>query len=156
MNNLKMLMAAMIMMISVVGCSKDDNNNDELSIVGTWQQESSDITVNAGIPGIAPQTIPDDDPATVVFNSNGTGTRTGLESTDNFSWTLAGDRLTLVFDDNTLILNLTTHTRDRLVGEQNFTLAEIIASGLLDEETLELMQMFPNLTAQVVMTLTRE
>jgi hypothetical protein len=154
MNNLKMLLAAMIMMISVAGCSKDDDNN-ELSIVGTWQQEVDELTINPNVPGIGPQPIPYDDTATVVFNSNGTGTRTSEDGTDNFSWTLDGNRITIVFDDRTLILNLTTHTHNRLVAEQNFTMNEIVSSGLLDAETLQVLQVFPNLTARIVMTLDR-
>jgi hypothetical protein len=147
------LFAFAAMVIAFSGCSKDD----DFSMVGTWTQESSKFEINMGIPGMDGFTMEDNDPATIVFNADGTGTATDDEGTDTFNWSLSGNELSITdpATNFTTKLTLTTMTDKRVVGEQTLTQAELIAMGDWDEEDMEFFDNFPDLTAKMTIVLVR-
>lgn len=105
-------MSAMLIVFS--SCSKDG-----FEIEGTWNVDK----VETYMGGELIET--DENEGTVTFNSDGTGSAIDDEETDEFNWTLIDDTLTLVFDDETTILNLTTKTEDKMVGEFEETWEEV-------------------------------
>lgn len=149
------LLAMMAMVIAFSGCSKDDD--DDFSIVGTWQQESFEMAVNFGVPGVDDMVFADDEgeDVTITFNEDGTGSATDSDGTDSFTWTLSGDVLTISDNEMDLSLNLTTKTKSRLVGEQSLTKDEMEEMFDLDEEDMEMFAIFPNLTAKLKIILVR-
>jgi len=158
MKKLGMLLALTAFILSFNSCSKDDD--DDFSMVGTWQQEKLEITVSMlGIQDYVHTRIV---PTTFVFNSDGTGSATYEEDntmiTDTFSWNLSGSVLTISDSDLSMTLNLTTMTNSKVVGEQSLTiaqLAELAAMVDLDEEELEGLALLPNLTADLAITLVK-
>lgn len=150
-------MALAAFAFSFSSCSKDDDDN--FTLVGTWQQEKYEFIVDFGVPGLQDFVETDTDPLTMVFNADGTGSATyeeeGTEITDTFSWSLSGSVLTITDSDLSLSLNLTTMTNERVVGEQTLTLEQLAAMGDLGEEELEGFALFPNLTAAIAITLVK-
>ena len=77
-------------MVGVVGCGDDDNpvkSNQDL-LVGTWLDEDGD--------GAGPEVLLDDSTSPVTLRSNGTFVD---GDGDEGTWSLAGDQLTLTYDD---------------------------------------------------------
>jgi hypothetical protein len=97
-------MSAMLIVFS--SCSKDG-----FEIEGTWNLDK----VETYMGGELIET--NENEGTITFNSGGTGTATDDGETDEFNWTLIDNTLTIVFDDETTILTLTTKTEDKMVGE---------------------------------------
>lgn len=149
------LLAMMAMVIAFSGCSKDDD--DDFSIVGTWQQETFEMAVNFGIPGVDDMVIADDEgeDVTITFNEDGTGSATDSEGTDAFTWTLSGDVLTISDNEMDLSVNLTTKTDSRLVGEQTLTKDEMAEMFEMDEEDMAFFDDFPNMVAKLKIVLVR-
>lgn len=147
-----LLFAFAAIVIAFSGCSKDDD--DDFSIVGTWQQESFSLTVDFGVPGIDPMVLADEDDedATITFNDNGTGSFNDIDGSEPFTWSLTGDQLTISDDEMSITLTLTTMTDSRVVGEQSLTAQEMADMFELDEVDLN---MFPNLTAILKIILVR-
>lgn len=109
-----LFLAMSAMLIAFSSCSKDG-----FEIEGTWNVDK----VETYMGGELIET--DENEGTVTFNSDGTGSAIDDEETDEFNWTLIDDTLTLVFDDETTILNLTTKTEDKMVGEFEETWEEV-------------------------------
>ncbi len=149
------LLAMMAMVIAFSGCSKDDD--DDFSIVGTWQQESFEMAVDFGVPGVDDMVLADDegDDVTITFNDDGTGSATDSEGTEPFTWTLSGDVLTISDEQMNMSLTLTTKTDSRLVGEQTMTKEEMQELMELDEEDMAIFEDFPNLTAKLKIVLVK-
>ena len=147
-----LLFAFAAMAIAFGGCSKDDD--DDFSIVGTWQQESFSLTVDFGIPGMDPMVIDEDDDedVTITFNDDGTGYSSDSEGTESFNWTLSGNQLTISDVDMSLTLTLTTMTNSRVVGEQSLTAEEMADMFEIDDEDFD---MFPNMTASMKIVLVK-
>jgi len=156
MKKLGILLALTAFILSFNSCSEDD---DDFSLVGTWQQEKFEFKVSFGVPGVQDFVETDTDPTTFVFNADGTGSATyeeeGTEITDTFTWELSGNELTIAESEMTLTLDLTTMTDTRVVGEQSLTIDQLAAMADLDEEELEGFALFPNLTADLVITLVK-
>jgi hypothetical protein len=156
MKKLGMLLALTAFILSFNSCSKDD---DDFSLVGTWQQEKFEFRVSFGVPGLQDMVETDTDPTTFVFNSDGTGSATyeeeNVEITDTFSWNLSGNELTITDSEMTLTLELTTMTNTKVVGEQSLTIDQLAAMADLDEEELEGFALFPNLTADLIISLVK-
>lgn len=146
-----LFLAMMAMVIAFSGCSKDD----DFSIVGTWQQEAFEMTVNFGF---GEDMVIDEDEGediTITFNADGTGSATDSDGTDTFTWNLSGDVLTISDNEMNLSLNLTTKTDTRLVGEQILTKDEMVEMFEMGEEEMEMFETFPNLTAKLKIILVR-
>lgn len=109
-----LFLAMSTMLIVFSSCSKDG-----FEIEGTWNVDKVETYVGGEL------IETDENEGTVTFNSDGTGSAIDDEETDEFNWTLIDDTLTLVFDDETTILNLTTKTEDKMVGEFEETWEEV-------------------------------
>ncbi|MFW5708085.1 MAG: lipocalin family protein [Bacteroidota bacterium] len=149
------LFALTAMIVAFSGCSKDDE--DDFSMVGTWTQESSLMVIDLGDEDLDNFTFEDNDPVTIVFEADGTGTATDDGVSEDFTWELTGNTLAITdpVENYTMNLTLTTMTDTRVVGEQNLTQAELIAMGGLSEEELGLFESYPDLTAEITITLVK-
>ncbi len=156
MKKISLLLVMFMAALAFTACDKEDDDN--FSIVGTWEQEKMEMTIAAT--GMDEWVETDTTPTTIVFNEGGTGTATYLEEgqtvTDNFTWTLSNDVLTIIDSEMALTLKLTTMTDTRLVGEQTLTMAEMAEFNDLSEEDAAFLEMFPNLTAKIVITLVKQ
>ncbi len=150
-----LLLAMMAFVVAFSGCSKDDD--DDFSIVGTWQQESFEMAVNFGIPGVDDMILfeDEDEDVTITFNEDGTGSVSDSDGTEPFTWNLSGNVLTISDNDMNLSLNLTTMTDKRIVGEQTLTREELTEMFEDDEEDMDFFDDFPNLTAKLKIVLVR-
>lgn len=150
-----MLLAMMAFIIAFSGCSKDDD--DDFSIVGTWQQESLQMAVDFGVPGVDDMVIDEQEgeDVTITFNEDGTGSATDSEGTEAFTWSLTGDVLTISDNEMDLTLNLTTKTDSRLVGEQTMTKEQLAEMADLSDEDMAYFDNFPNMEAKLKIVLVR-
>ncbi len=105
-------MSAMLIVFS--SCSKDG-----FEIEGTWNVDKVETYMGGELIDTS------ENEGTVTFNSDGTGSATDDGETDEFNWTLIDDTLTLLFDDETTILTLTTKTEDKMLGEFEETWEEV-------------------------------
>jgi hypothetical protein len=138
--------------VAFAGCRDDE---EDFNIVGTWQQQSSELYIDPGNPGVPGMSFTDDDPVTVVFRPDGTGTFNEADGNRNFTWTLDGNLLTISDPEATLNLTLTTMSDNRMVGEQVLTPQEISALIDLEDEDMDFLTTFPNLTARITVVFIR-
>jgi hypothetical protein len=150
-----------IIIFGLAGC----HNDDDISIIGTWQQESIELFIHYGIVGI-PETSYEigGENSIVTFRSEGTGSFSNSEGEINFIWNLKDKVLTISNEYESIpgyMLNLTTLTHKLIVGEQTITkeelltLIEFINPELIDEQVQFLLTMFPNLSARLTISLKR-
>lgn len=111
-------------LMALGSCSKDD---DDFTIVGTWQQVKSELIISSGMPGAPDLTFTDDDPLTIIFNADGTGSFVDEEGTDNFTWVLSGKQLTISEGSIAQVFTLTTMNEDRVVAESELDRDELLA-----------------------------
>ncbi|TVR71026.1 MAG: hypothetical protein EA408_10215 [Marinilabiliales bacterium] len=106
-----------MMIMATLSCDKDD----DFKLEGTWNIDKVEMymgtqlieeftTVNAG---------------TITFNANGTGSATDNQGTDSFNWTLSGSNLTIIEEDVTIVMTLTTMEKDLMVAEFTETFDEM-------------------------------
>jgi hypothetical protein len=162
MKKIQSLIAISVLIFTLGSCSKDD----EFSMVGTWEQEKFDLVVSYGVQGLPNMVISDTDKVTMVFNADGTGTATSPEDgSDNFTWAVSGDDLTLTYGMMQMKVKLTTKTNTRVVGEQTLTATELaLLAALLgddgdDEDDIdftEILTTFPNASVSIIITLVKK
>jgi hypothetical protein len=163
MKNFSVFLALSAVLFIFSACEKED----DFSVIGTWEQEKLQVTIDYGVPLLPNHSETITEPATIVFLENGTGTLT-TEQNDQpvamtFNWTLSKDVLTLKGTGIDLKLKLTTKSDTKMVGEQTLNTEEVIANlnqllaniNLSDEEKLAL-SLLTNLKVKVVFTLVRE
>ncbi|MGB9745842.1 MAG: hypothetical protein ACPLXM_02820 [Bacteroidales bacterium] len=102
------------------GCSKDE----EFSILGKWNIDKITMSYYQGstlVQTMSQVDSPDNDLGWVEFKDGGTGSD---NEGGTFTWTLSGSNLTVVTDNETLALKLTTKEKKKLVGEATETINE--------------------------------
>lgn len=155
MKKIGLLLVLGAFLFALGSCSKDDD--DDFSIVGSWQQVKSELVISTGVPGAPEFTFADEDPVTITFNANGTGSFVDEDGTEAFNWALTGNKLTLTEGNVSQVFTLTTMTENRVVAEAQLNRDELLAlfenfdddDDDDDDDGIDF-SMFPNLTAKVV------
>lgn len=163
MKKFSVLLALSAVLYMFSSCEKED----DFSVIGTWEQEKLQVTIDYGVPILPNYTETITEPATVVFLEDGTGSITTEQNEQPvvmpFDWTLSKDMLKLTGTGIDLELKLTTKSDTKMVGEQTLNIDEVLANldqllanlELTDSEKL-LLASATNLKAKLVFTMVRE
>lgn len=112
MKKIRFAMLFVSLALLLLGCSKDD----EFSILGKWNVDKITMEYYQGSSLLESTTSidsPENDLGWVEFKDGGTGIDNNQEE---FTWTLSGNKLTIVNPEQTLVITLTTKEKKKLVG----------------------------------------
>lgn len=101
-------------------CSKDD----EFSIIGKWNIDKMTVSYYQGttlLQTFSQVDSPENDLGWIEFKDGGTGTDPDGGS---ITWTMKGDKITVVAEDETLEFTITTKEKNKLVVETSETMTE--------------------------------
>lgn len=120
MKKIRFAMLFGMLALLLLGCSKDD----EFSIIGKWNIDKITMSYYQGstlVQTYSQVDSPENDLGWVEFKDGGTGVD---NENGTFTWTLSGNNLTVVSENETLDLKLTTKEKKKLVGEATQTITE--------------------------------